>query len=247
MNALPSASTHRLRVAGAVDVGPRMRRIMLVADAGLDGFDPLPGQDVVVHLSDGVGNGVRRRYTIRRLDRAASTFDLDVVVHGHGVGSAWGMAARVGDEVDVFGPRGKVLLSAAHWQLFVGDESALPAIVEMAEAVLGQAGDPARTVVALIEVQDAADEQPVGLTGGTEIASRLDLRWLHRGPNPPGAPDTLLAGLAGVGELNSGGHAYVFGESRVVRRLREELAAAGFRPDQISAKGYWNIGRASQD
>jgi len=38
-------------------------------------------------------------------------------------------------------------------------------------------------------------------------------------------------------------HAYVFAESRVVRRLRDQLAARGLRQAEISAKGYWNLGR----
>jgi NADPH-dependent ferric siderophore reductase len=240
MNELPTATMRRLTVREVAGVGPRIRRITLAGGApfgaGLDDFAPLPGQDVVVHLVDEGGAGVRRRYTIRHLDLATSSFDLDVVVHGHGVGSTWGSTARPGDSVEIFGPRGKVVLSDAEWQLFLGDESALAAIAEMVQAL------PATVAaVALIEVTDASDEQPIGGAGD------VDVRWLHRHVAAPGTADALLAALAGVRLENPSRHAYVFGESRVVRRLREELAALGFRPDQISAKGYWNVGRASRD
>jgi NADPH-dependent ferric siderophore reductase len=235
LNLLPAATTYHLEVVAVSDVGPHMRRITLAGD-DLAGFRPLPGQDVVVHLTDDQGNGVRRRYTIRNLDKAAAAFDLDVVVHGHGAGSSWGSGARPGDRVEVFGPRGKVLLSAAGWQLFIGDESALPALVEMIRELPATA-----STVALIEVQDADDEQRV------EAAGVVDVRWLHRGAGPPGGADRFVAELRHVVLPAADRHAYLFGESRVVRQLRDELIGRGLRADEISAKGYWNVGRASRD
>ena len=88
MTELPTASTHLLSIADVVDVGPRMRRITVTGEA-LANFIALPGQDVVVHVSDGHGGGVSRRYTIRNLDTQARRLDLDVVMHGHGPGAAW--------------------------------------------------------------------------------------------------------------------------------------------------------------
>jgi NADPH-dependent ferric siderophore reductase len=233
--ALPAASTRHLEVVAVTDIGPRIRRITL-GGPELRDFAPLPGQDVVVHLVDEHGNGVRRRYTIRHLDRAALSFDLDVVVHGHGAGSTWGATASVGDSVEVFGPRGKVLLAPAGWQLFAGDESALPAIVEMVEALPGQAA-----VVALVEVLDEDDEQPIAASAAVQV------RWLYRGAAAAGRPELLSAALGAVRLPAADRHAYLFGESRVVRQLRDELLDRGLRAEEISAKGYWNAGRASRD
>jgi NADPH-dependent ferric siderophore reductase len=228
---LPVASTHLLRVADVVDVGPRMRRITIAGDA-LGHFAAWPGQDVVVHVSDGHGGGVSRRYTIRGLDNAARRLDLDVVMHGHGPGAAWAAAVAIGDAVEVFGPRGKVRLAAAGWQLFAGDESAIPAIAEMIAAL------PSSTAgVALVEVADADDEQPIA---ATEL---FDVRWLHRGATPPGESDLLDRALATTALPDADRHAYLFGESRTVRRLREDLSRRGLQAAEISAKGYWNIGR----
>ena len=231
---LPTASTQRLSVVGVVDVGPRMRRITVTGPA-LGEFIALPGQDVVVHLSDGHGGGVSRRYTIRNLDTDAHRLDLDVVMHGHGPGAAWAASVAIGDDVEVFGPRGKVLLADARWQLFVGDESAIPAIAEMIDAL------PAGTAaVAVIEVADADDEQPIPATGP------VDVRWLHRLPTPAGESELLHAAVASVEIPDADRHAYLFGESRVVRRLRDDLGDRGLQPYEISAKGYWNLGRVSQ-
>ena len=229
---LPTASTHLLRVADVVDIGPRMRRITVAGDA-LGEFTSLPGQDVVVHVSDGHGGGVSRRYTIRHLDNAARRLDLDVVMHGHGPGAAWAASVAVGDDVEVFGPRGKVLPSTAGWQLFAGDESAIPAIIG--------ALPPGTAGVVLIEVSDADDEQPIA---ATEL---VDVRWMYRESTPPGESDLLDRAVAAIDIPDADRHAYLFGESRVVRRLREDLFRRGLHQAELSAKGYWNVGRVTPE
>jgi NADPH-dependent ferric siderophore reductase len=230
---LPTASTHLLSVVQVVYVGPRMRRITLTGQA-LTNFVALPGQDVVVHVSDGHGGGVSRRYTIRNLDTAACRLDLDIVMHGHGPGAAWAASVASGDDVEVFGPRGKVVLADAGWQLFVGDESAIPAIAEMVAAL-----PDGTTAVAVIEVTDADDQQPIPATGP------VDVRWLHRLDTPAGESELLDRAVASIQIPDVDRHAYLFGESRVVRRLRDDLGGRGLHPHEISAKGYWNVGRGS--
>jgi NADPH-dependent ferric siderophore reductase len=226
---LPTASTYLLSIAGVVDIGPRMRRITIAGEA-LATFVALPGQDVVVHVSDGHGGGVSRRYTIRNLDVVAQQLDLDVVMHGDGPGASWAASVAIGDGVAVFGPRGKVQLAAAGWQLFVGDESAIPAIAEMIAALPSEA-----TIVALIEVTDAADQQPITAAGP------VDVRWLHRRATPPGGSELLVRAVAAIDIPDVDRHAYLFGESRIVRRLRDDLGMRGLQPQEISAKGYWNV------
>jgi NADPH-dependent ferric siderophore reductase len=230
---LPTASTHLLSIGDVVDVSPRMRRITVTGDA-LANFVALPGQDVVVHVSDGDGGGVSRRYTIRNLDTETRRLDLDVVMHGHGPGAAWAASVAAGDDVEVFGPRGKVRLADARWQLFVGDESAIPAIAEMIRAL--PAG---RTAAAVIEVTDADDEQPIAAAGP------VDVRWLHRLETPAGESELLDRAVASIEIPDVDRHVYLFGESRVVRRLRDDLGGRGLQPPEISAKGYWNLGRVS--
>jgi len=230
----PAAGTYRLSVVETADVSPRIRRVTLAGES-LARFAALPGQDVVVHLIADSGAAVRRRYTIRNFDPDARRFDLDFVVHGHGPGSAWATKVRVGDDVEVFGPRGKVALSDAGWQLFAGDESALPAVAEMAAAL-----PPAVSGIAFIEVADPAERQPVE-------AAALDVRWLCRNGAAAGTPERFEAALTGVDAPDSDRHAYLFGESRVVRRLRDLLGSRGWAAAEISAKGYWNVGRAARD
>jgi len=230
----PVAQTYLLNVLAVTDVNARMRRVTVGGDTLAD-FTPWPGQDVVLHLVSAEGAGVRRRYTIRNYEPANRRFDLDFVRHGHGPGALWAESARPGDEVEVFGPRGKVAVSGAGWQLLAGDESALPAIAEIAQAL------PVGTkVTALIEVDNPDDEQPL------QAAADLDVRWLYREGAAPGTSELLDQALAEAGFAPSDRHVYLFGESRVVRRLRDLAAAAGLSPDEISAKGYWNVGRETR-
>ena len=228
---LPSASTYLLRVVDVIDPGPRVRRITVTGD-GLGALIALPGQDLVVHLPDGSGGGLSRRYTIRNLDNARTSLDLDVVLHGHGPGARWAETVRVGDVIEVFGPRGKVRLSGAHWQLFAGDESALPAIAEMVAAL---AADTIAKVV--VEVADAADHAPM------PTRAQLDVQWVHREAVPPGQSELLDRALEVVDIPTTDRHAYLFAESRVVRRLRDLLAGRGVGAAEMSVKGYWNVGR----
>jgi NADPH-dependent ferric siderophore reductase len=177
---------------------------------------------------------VRRRYTVRDFDRRARRFSLDFVLHGHGPGARWATNAATGDRLQVFGPRGKVAMSDAGWQLYLGDESALPAIAEMAAALT-----PSTSGVAIVEVNDANERQP--------IPGPLDVRWVYRDGAPAGTTTLLDESLHDLSLPDGDRHAFVFGESRVVRRLRDALQARGLAPGELAAKGYWNVGRATRD
>lgn len=228
------SQTYAVSVLAVTNLNERMRRVTVGGDSLVD-FAPWPGQDVVLHLTSAEGAGVRRRYTVRHHDRKAARFDLDFVRHGHGPGALWAENARPGDEFEIFGPRGKVAVSAARWQLLAGDDSALPAIAEIAEAL------PAGTAVtALIEVESPDDEQSI------TADADLDLRWLYRVGAAPGTSELLDRALADVAFAPSDRHVYLFGESRTVRRLRDIASAAGLGAGEISAKGYWNLGRETR-
>src|SRR3954447_19452154 len=160
-----------------------MRRISVRSDALL-GVAIRPAQDVELLLREPSGRRVKRRYTIRHARPERGELDLDVLLHGDGPGARWGETAQPGDTVEFQGPRGKLELRPAPWHLLVGDESAVPAISAIADAL--PAGEEA---VAFVEVQDAADELPV---------EGADVRWVHRGATAPGGPELLTAALAGI-------------------------------------------------
>jgi NADPH-dependent ferric siderophore reductase len=230
------AGTRRLHfeVAASDQVSPHIQRMELTAPE-LDDFSYAPGQDVMLLVAADGSRPVRRRYTIRQLDASRRRLTLDVVLHGDGPGERWVRGARPGDRIEGIGPRGKITPSpAADWHLFMGDESAMPAILAMTESL---PGDSEATIV--LEVPDPADEQEL------LAPARTRLSWLHRLTGPAGDP-AALAGEAAEVELPPGnGHAYLLGEAKVVLRLREILSGRGLAADQMSPKAYWGRGRAN--
>jgi NADPH-dependent ferric siderophore reductase len=220
---------HAGRVISAEPLTPRMRRVTVQAD-GMRGVAIRPAQDVELHLREADGRRVKRRYTVRHARPESGELDLDFVLHGHGPGARWGQTAQPGDHVDFQGPRGKLELRPAKWHLMCGDESALPAIAAIAEALPGS--ERARAV---IEVHDAADELRVA----------ADVRWVHRGDDhAPGGPDLLASAVAEIDlAAPAETRAYLMGETRSMVALRAQLEDRGVPHDSIFVKGYWNIAR----
>jgi NADPH-dependent ferric siderophore reductase len=187
-----------------------------------------PAQDVELHLREASGRRVKRRYTIRYARPDSGELDLDVLLHGEHPGSIWGRDAQPGDGVEFQGPRGKLELRPAPWHVLCGDESALPAIAAIAEAL-----PDGEQAVALVEVLEAADELPI----------RADTHWTHRGTHPAGTPE-LLASAAGQLDLPfTQARAYLMGETRSMVALRALFEDRGVPHDSIFVKGYWNIAR----
>jgi len=179
----------------------------------------------------------RRRYTIRRLDRASALLDVDVVLHGDGPGARWAASTRPGDTIEAIGPRGKITLDpAARWHLFAADESGLPATFAMVEAL-----QPGQRAIVLLEVDGPEDELPVAPRSWVD----LDLRWLHRSGVAPGRSDVLIDAVDALAWPDGPGHAYLSSELGVVNALRAALLGRGLRPAQLSAKPYWRLGAAN--
>ena len=186
-----------------------------------------PAQDIELLLREASGRRVKRRYTIRHARPDTGELDLDVLLHGDGPGATWGASAAPGDALEFQGPRGKLELRPARSHLLIGDESALPAIASICEALDGQ--EPA---VALIEVQDESDELPVP----------ADVRWVPRRDESAGGAALLADALAGF-EPPAGSRAYLLGETRAMVALRSLLEGRGVAHEAIFVKGYWNLGR----
>jgi NADPH-dependent ferric siderophore reductase len=231
---LAGTSRLPLEVAGSRLLTPHMQRLQLTA-AELAEFQYSSGQDVMLLVAADGNRPIRRRYTIRSLDRARLLLTLDVVLHGSGPGERWVRAASPGDRIEGIGPRGKITPSAsADWHLFIGDESALPAIFAMTESL---PGDSSATL--LLEVPDPDDEQELSAVARTRVS------WLHRLGGPAGDPAALATEAAEVELPPGNGHAYLLGEARTVSLLRDVLGNRGLSPDQLSPKAYWGRGRAN--
>jgi NADPH-dependent ferric siderophore reductase len=231
---LTEPRTWHLDVAAVQAITPRMRRVQLTSPA-LDAFEYLPGQDMALVFRRDDDPTVRRRYTIRRFDRGRRRLELDFVMHGGGPGMRWAQAAEPGVVIETVGPRGKITLAAdADWHLFAGDATAVPGAFAMMEAL--PASMPA---LALLQVDDPQERQPI-----PNDRRHQTVTWWYEPPNPSEGGE-LLAALAAAEFPGGRGHAYLAGEVALVIALKATLASRGWTADQISAKAYWNRGRAN--
>jgi NADPH-dependent ferric siderophore reductase len=172
-----------------------------------------------------------RTYTPRRVDAAAGTLDVELVVHGAGPASAWAERAAPGDRLVVAGPGGRLALGLddGPW-VIAGDESAIPAIGTLLEAL-----PPGAEAEVYIEAEDEGDE--IGIDG--PVAAKVT--WLHRGG--VSAPGALLHDAVVTATISAGTKVWVACEAKAVRGIRRALLEAG-RVDvgSLVTRGYWRAG-----
>lgn len=170
-----------------------------------------------------------RDYTPRSYDPAAGTFDLEFVLHGHGIAGTWAEAARVGDRLTIAGPKASTLMPQADWYVLAGDETALPAIGNWLEML----PDTAR-VQCVILIEDESARIPLKAPGGATII------WQH---HDPARPDTLREAVSGLAFPEGRGFVWGAGERDAIRLLRAHLLdERGLEKSQIDVVAYWTCG-----
>jgi NADPH-dependent ferric siderophore reductase len=160
--------------------------------------------------------------------------DVDFVLHGHRTpGVSWSLDAKPGDAIEIRGPRGRIGLNPdADWHLFVGDETTIPALFALIEALPKGA-----KAYAFFEVGSAEDKQDL------TTAADVKIEWLLRNGVTPGPNDLLFDALSRFALPGGKGHAVVVGETSNVRKQRHSLLERGMDRSQVYAEGYWRPDR----
>jgi NADPH-dependent ferric siderophore reductase len=241
----------RVATSDAASIGPRLRRVTL-RGAALEGFPvplpaasvrlllPPPGADELVVptwngneflLPDG-RRPILRTFTPRRTDPEAGELDVDVVLHGGGVASEWAATAAPGAPVAVSGPgRGYTVDPAVRGYVLIGDETAIPAIAQLLEAI------PA-TATVRVHVEVAAPEGRVALPD--HPGATVTWHDLHD-PTDPGA--AMVAAAREI-SLDDDDRIWVAGEAASVQRIRRHLFEDRRIPRaRATVRGYWKRGR----
>ena len=227
-----------LKVTQTAFITPKMRRITL-AGPELEGFTSLGFDDHIKLIfpqeSAGDERPPMRDYT-PRYDAEARALHVDFAIHDAGLATVWAVNARVGDTLLVGGPRGSAIIPQDFdWHLFIGDETALPAIGRRLEEL--PSGSRA---VAIVEVQDEPERQT--------FASRADLRvhWVFRGAVPAGSADGLVAALRSISMPSGDYFSWAAAETNVARAIRRTLIdERGADRAWVKAAGYWRLGAAA--
>jgi NADPH-dependent ferric siderophore reductase len=205
-------------------------------------FFPQPGQDKPVLPTptpngpvypDGAARPAARDYTPRCYDAAANTLTIDFVLHGEGPATSWAAQARPGQFLGVGGPRGSFIIpDDFDWYLFVGDETAVPAIGRRLQELPASA-----RVIAVVEVADPAEQQSF------QTDTRLEMHWLHRAGAAAGNHLLLQRALTELALPPGDGYAWVAAEASAAKALRRYLVdQRGLPKDRVKAAAYWKLG-----
>jgi NADPH-dependent ferric siderophore reductase len=248
----PPPPFRTVTVLDTAPVGPRLRRLTLGGPALVGFAEPLPGASVrLVVPSSGadalevptwtgneflLGDGSRpalRTFTPLRVDPAAGTLDVEVVLHEHGVIARWAAAARPGDPCAVSGPgRGYALDPGAAAYLLAGDESAIPAIGQLLGRIPSE-------VPVTVHVEVAAPDGRVALPAHARAACT----WHDLAD--PADPGSALVAAVRASPVGPDDRVWVAGEAASVQRIRRHLFDdLGFPRARATVRGYWKRGRS---
>ncbi|CCH31772.1 siderophore-interacting protein [Actinosynnema sp. NPDC047251] len=186
---------------------------------------------------------IMRTYTIRAA--RDGEIDVDFVRHGDtGPASRWAGVVTPGDRAVLLAPdrrypgyRAGERIGADYvppadtgWQVVVGDETALPAISNIVEAL---PADAAAQV--FLEVPAEGDRVDWALPAGVSVT------WLVRGSGASALSAAVRAAVLPDGP----GYVWLAGESSLVRELRRHFVTdLGVDRKRVCFGGYWRVGRS---
>jgi NADPH-dependent ferric siderophore reductase len=172
-----------------------------------------------------------RSYTVRRHDPRTGELDVDILLHGNGPGSVWAATARTGARIGFLRPEsGYLVRPDVTRHLLIGDESGLPAIAAILEALA-----PANAGLAIVETGDR---------GYRRYPGPGPIRWLDRDDRVTG--ETLWQYVRDLPVPATPVQAFVAAEATPTRLIRQHLKTVwGLSPldGSLHAKGYWLANR----
>ncbi|KUL33429.1 phage tail protein [Streptomyces sp. NRRL F-4489] len=186
-----------------------------------------------------------RSYTVRAYDPVRHRLTVDFVLHGDaeaaGPATRWAATAAPGDTLARYGPAAAYArplpLDTPGLILLAGDETALPAIGSLAEALPATA-----RALAYIEVAGPEEEQPLS------SPADLTVHWVHRDRAPAGPGGPLATAVRAARLPEAPAFAWLAGEAGAVRALRRHLTAdRGLDKRLIDFTGYWRRSLTQDD
>lgn len=218
---------------------PRMLRIGFKA-SDLDQFvSASPDDHIKLFFPTAGGSGddgsrQMRDFTPRWFDIAQSRLVIDFALHDEGPATNWAALAKPGDNLEIGGPRGSVVVpDDFDWYLLIGDESALPAIGRRVEEA-----QPGTSIATVVVVQSLAEAQRL----------RTDADWNPTWVVRDGVSDDaalLLRALRGTDLPSGDGFVWIAAETDIVRTIRAYMLDERRHPrGWMRAAGYWTRGNA---
>lgn len=219
-----------LTVTATERLTPQMQRITLTSP-DLGNFVSASFDDHIKLIFPGPDDApVMREYTPRRFDTAQNTLVIDFALHDAGPATAWAIAAKVGDTLQIGGPRGSAVIpDDFDWVVLIGDETALPAIGRRLEEL--RAGVPVASFV-------------IGEAQAIATKAAWSAQWIARDGSADDAAQ-LQAALERYTFPAGEGFVWIAAEAQVARQLRSYITETrGNAKAWTKAAGYWTRGQA---
>ncbi|HCD1815545.1 TPA: siderophore-interacting protein [Klebsiella pneumoniae] len=161
-------------------------------------------------------------------DAQRQTLTFDFYLHDGGIASQWAMGAHIGDTLLVGGPRGSTVFPEEYpWQLYVTDESGLPALRRRLEDL--RQGDCTPQITALIVLNNVEDQ---AYLAGFEDAN---IEWFSHQSG-----DALDARLQQIEVPEQGYFIWITGEGTRTRHYARHFDSCAIDPQLCHVSAYWH-------
>lgn len=225
-----------LTVASLLRLTPKMLRIGFTSPELADFVSAAPDDHVKLFLPAGPsGEPCMRDYTPRAFDRKTGALTIDFALHEAGPATAWALAAKVGDQLEIGGPRGSTIVpDDFDWRLIISDETGLPAIGRWLEEL-----GPGVPVTTLVVVDDLGEAQRI------ETKAAWNAQWVCRDEAAGDDAERLLRAAEALAFPPGDGFIWIAAEAKVAKTLRAYFMEERRHPPRwMRASGYWSRGQS---
>lgn len=195
----------------------------------LEGFTSLGFDDhIKLFFPTGGESPAMRDYTPRGFDPLTRELTIEFAIHHPaGPATAWALAAKPGDTLDIGGPRGSFILDDVFdGYLFIADEAGVPALRRRLEELR----DGVPVLALLLQTEPGAPIPLPERAGLTAIAL-------------PASLDAVAAHLSRAAKPQGEVYAWVATEASLARDLRTLLVdELGYDRRWVKAASYWRRG-----
>lgn len=188
-------------------------------------FSPPTVTDEGIVWAEGV-RPVSRDYT-PLFDAQRNELTYDFFIHEGGVASQWAMNAKAGDKLTIGGPRGSLVVPEDYaWQLYVADESGMPALLRRFKALRELPVRP--QVKAIVTVADASYQDYLADCG-------FEIDWIigH-------SKEAVAEKLKAVTVPEEDYFLWLTGEGAVVKSLLDNCISDAIDPQLVRSQAYWH-------
>lgn len=155
---------------------------------------------------------------------------VDFYLHQSGLASDWATRAKPGDRLAIGGPRGSLIVPDDYqFQLYVCDESGLPAFLRRSATMLGKSA----TLYAFVD-----EEKGRNYLGPLP---NVDIHWLGRGAMHSENIVALMSDLDDITLPQQDYFVWLTGEGSAVKQLSDYFVhKRGLKSDLVRAVAYWH-------